>query len=306
MSEAEIMDPSTPTTFSIKNALVALELGLSDEKVLDYLNFFNQYNPIANTHFFHVLPKFSVIQWNNENEEQLEAFLKLDEAVMETMKRDIANRFSNTNISFETEEGDPLEELLDEAEDLNADLVVIGQRSNTKSHGILARQLARKTTNKAFIIPELSELKLSKILVPFDFSKNAIRALETAIGISENWPGKVSIHCVNVYEMPNFTMYKMSRTPEQFKEIMRENRTEAFKIFLAEQPEVVQQNIFFHIQEKDLPGIAKYLLDFQEDEKCDLVVMGAKGHSKVELLLMGSVTERFLTLNNRVPTIVVK
>ena len=46
--------------------------------------------------------------------------------------------------------------------------------------------------------------------------------------------------------------------------------------------------------------------DWLRAQGVDLVVMGAKGHSKVELLLLGSVTEHFLGINSRVPTLVVK
>ena len=47
-------------------------------------------------------------------------------------------------------------------------------------------------------------------------------------------------------------------------------------------------------------------MDYAYDKKADLIVMGAKGHSQVELLLMGSVTEKVLAVNESIPTLVVK
>lgn len=57
---------------------------------------------------------------------------------------------------------------------------------------------------------------------------------------------------------------------------------------------------------KEKPGISKYILEFGRKEKVDFIIMGAKGHSKVENLLMGSVTEKLLTINDSIPTLVIK
>ena len=53
-------------------------------------------------------------------------------------------------------------------------------------------------------------------------------------------------------------------------------------------------------------GIAQYIMDYATSEEAGLIVMGAKGHSQVELLLMGSVTEKLLAINESIPTLVVK
>jgi nucleotide-binding universal stress UspA family protein len=54
------------------------------------------------------------------------------------------------------------------------------------------------------------------------------------------------------------------------------------------------------------PGIGSYIMDTVTDAGADLVVMGAKGHSHVERLLMGSVTEKVLALTTQIPVLVVK
>ena len=47
-------------------------------------------------------------------------------------------------------------------------------------------------------------------------------------------------------------------------------------------------------------------MDFAKQHNVDLIVTGAKGHSQVELLLLGSVTEKLLAINDSLPTLVVK
>ncbi len=48
------------------------------------------------------------------------------------------------------------------------------------------------------------------------------------------------------------------------------------------------------------------IMKYSDENKGDLLVMGARGHSKVHLLLIGSVTEKVLSLTKRTPVLVVK
>jgi nucleotide-binding universal stress UspA family protein len=52
--------------------------------------------------------------------------------------------------------------------------------------------------------------------------------------------------------------------------------------------------------------ICLYILHEAESRDVNLVVMGAKGHSKVELVLMGSVTEKVVRETESIPVWVVK
>ena len=67
-----------------------------------------------------------------------------------------------------------------------------------------------------------------------------------------------------------------------------------------------QHDIPTVLVERKRPGLAHYILQFAKQEEFDLIVMGAKGHSTLERLLMGSVTERILTQNETLATLVVK
>jgi nucleotide-binding universal stress UspA family protein len=67
-----------------------------------------------------------------------------------------------------------------------------------------------------------------------------------------------------------------------------------------------RDNLDIKLMMQKEPGVAQYILDAVDEANSDLVVMGAKGHSKVELLLLGSVTEKLLALNEHIPTLIVK
>ncbi len=291
--------------------LIALELGRTDSKILDYLDWLRQKINMRCLCFMHVLPKVDVLEGLLERGvDPLIWDFQLDEEIETQLRNEIMQRFGrkiDCPVKFDIEEGDPLTQLIEAARKEKADLVIIGQKtSDAKSHGILAKQLARKTMVDTIVIPENTQPKLDKIIVPIDFSANSAKALKKALTIKEILAPDATLEVVYIYELPNFSVYKIGRTPAQFKEITKQNYQDAFKLYFRENniPEAAVSK--FHILEREKDSIASQIHQFIEQEKADLVVIGAKGHSKLELLFLGSVTEKLLTLNEQIPTWVVR
>lgn len=296
--------------YAINQAIVALELGAGDKIVLDYLDFLTAEVPIGSVYFVHVLPKFDLFNALYEREqESLVSNYELNREVVSRMEEKIRRRATAkaaVKVSFDVREGNPLEELAQDAADLKSDLVVIGQRTGRETHGILARNLIRKIDSNTLVVPEKARQRLHKILVPIDFSAYSVEALRTALALRRRWVKPVQIVCLNVYDMPNTSLYHMHQSREELKEVVEEDRHAAFRSFLANYADGEESDIATALVERAEPGTASYIMDYAREHDIDLVVMGAKGHSKVELLLLGSVTEKFLSVNDQVPTLVVK
>jgi nucleotide-binding universal stress UspA family protein len=294
----------------IRQAVVALKLGPGDEAVLKYMDFLSAYIPVGSVYFIHVLPKFDLFNALYEKEqESLVSDYQLNQEVIQRMEGKIQSSLTNLDAHltrFDVREGDPLEELLKDVEDIAADLVVIGQKNGASEHGILARNLARKITCNALVVPENAKTDIRRILVPIDFSPDSIDALQTALALRQRLEPPVTITCVNVFDMPNFSLYRIQKTRKEVKKMLEEDRQEAFRAFLKTYAPEEEENIETVLIEREHPGIANYLLDYAEETGCDFIVMGARGHSKVELLLLGSVTEKLLSSNEQVPTLIVK
>ena len=295
--------------FTITQALVGLESAPSDNSLLQYFDFFTKKIPTSSTFFIHVeqeLNRFPELFYGGLPDAEIEF---LQEKTTKEFESRIEEYFKGEeNLQLETgfKIGNPLEVLLASAKKMKADLVVIGQKKGTKNHGILAKKFARKATGNALIIPEKSKPKIKTILVPIDYSENSARALQTAVGIKKQLGDSVQLIALNVFQLPNMSSYKISRSPSQFKSYVQENVKEAFENFLekyipADKGEVEAQLLF-----KDSPKMAGYIYSFAADHQVDFMVIGAKGHSRIERLLMGSVTEKMLSLNQTFPTLVVK
>ena len=297
--------------YQIRQAIVALELGPTDRKILEYLDFLTHHIPTGALSFLHVLPRFD--HFSTILEHEAASFIsnyELDHEAIVSMRREIRASIKKggaVHLDFTVKEGDPLEELLFNVADIGAELAVIGQRSGVSRHGILARNLARKTTCDALVIPDQAKAEIRHILVPVDFSPHSVRALRKALSIKAELANGAAITCLNVYNAPNLSVYKLNKTREQFLEMLEEAQLEAFQAFVQTYaPEEYRETIAMELVCREKPTIAEHILGFAREREASLIVMGAKGHSKVDLLLMGSITEKVLSLNEQIPTLIVK
>lgn len=298
------------TSFNLNQVLIAMELGSTDKVMLKYLDLLFTQVPIKSAHFIHVLPKFDLFSSMYKKDSQaLISNIEVNGEIIKQMKANIERLMAGKKTvrkEVDVKEGNPLEELLKTATSHYADLVVIGQNSAATQHGILAKNLVRKINCNALVVPDKAKNQLKKILVPVDFSKKSAKALQTAIALSDRLKAPVEITCLNVYEMPDASLYRIQKNREQFKRMLEEDRLGAFQEFITTYAADHKQNIRTKLLEKDMPGIAPYLLDFANTSDIDLIVIGAKGHSKVERLVLGSVTEKLMGINENIPTLIVK
>lgn len=295
--------------YRVREMMVALKLESTDQALLDYLDFFSAKIPIRSVYFEHVLPPIDLYSPNQSEENQLMTHYELNLEAIESMREQLETHPINERVEhfgFEVQKGDPLEELLKNADEVMTDLLVIGQRAGTNAHGIMARNMARKVANHALIIPENTQPRLSRILVPIDFSEYSVRSLRMALSIQEAMSDEVSIEAVHVYQMPNLSIHKIPKTFDQFKQIVESDRQEAFDHFMNTHLDGYQEQVKLRLVEQKGPGIAGYIMDYADDNQSDLIIMGAKGHSQVARLLLGSVTEKLCSTNDHIPVLVIK
>lgn len=296
--------------YRIARAVVGLELGSTDASLLNYFDFFSGIIPVEAASFIHVLPPLAPVDALFEKEAQavLGGYTIHHEFREQMVKRveKALPQIGQMTAQYHITEGDPLEELLSLEQEIEADLVMIGQRSENTYHGILAKNLVRKVKANALIVPEQAKPGLRSMLVPIDFSPNSLRALNHAVAINRQLEQKVKITCLNVYEVPSVNIYRVNKNWSQYVQLIEGHIQEAFQSFISSYPIEDAALIETQLIQKDLPGTGKYIMNYAEQQEVDLIVLGAKGHSRVHLLLMGSVAEKIISLNKAIPTLVIK
>jgi nucleotide-binding universal stress UspA family protein len=296
--------------YSVQQAFIGLGLKETDDSTLRYLNYWGTQIPIAAAYFLHVLPKYNLLTALYEKETQM---LLNDYSIGEDrraqMKEELKSALSNWSevlIEHDVKEGDPLEEMISFKDTLKADLLIIGQKKGSSSHGILAKNLTYSCTADALIIPQDAKPAISKILVPVDFSDSSAKALETAIAIQQQVKTPTQIICLHVYDLPDNNYFRNEAPWLDMKAKVESDLQSGFEAFLETAAGSHNKNITTALVERQSTGTAYFIMDFAHRNAIDFMVMGARGHSKVHLLLIGSVTEEVLDKNDHIPIFVTR
>ncbi len=143
---------------------------------------------------------------------------------------------------------------------------------------------------------------MKTILVPCDFSKQAVNAFRFALDIARQSGGEV--HLTHVIELPvmhdSVLMPVMSFEEVLLKELRDKSQVEYAKLIkkYADSKDKVKTTTQFGAP-------SRMILSYIEENKIDLVIMGTKGASGVKEYVIGSNAEKVVR-NSPVPVIAVK
>ena len=296
--------------FSINQALVCIDLSEIDNTVLEYLNYMNPKLKIGSMNFLHVIkrPGFLSAIFDS-NKDTIHTEFVLNEDIIKQMIENVESKIADledTHTEYEIQEGNPLDKILSEIKEHHVDLLVIGKKQDTDSSGILGKSLARLSSASLLSIPMNSRQKLDTIFVPVDFSENSGKALQKAIQLNYQLESPAKILCVHVYEMPDLSYYKINKTYNQLKEIIEADMQYAFDKFIEKYAPNMGDILQKESVLRESLSTAGQLLSLCSDHRADLVIMGAKGHSVLNTIFIGSVTEKFIQQNELVPTLLIR
>jgi nucleotide-binding universal stress UspA family protein len=135
-----------------------------------------------------------------------------------------------------------------------------------------------------------------KVLVPYDFSPTANYALNFATGLSSNYPG-IEITVLHVIETPVTTGMGtmgggLESIPEFENQIYFMELIETRKKQLKEIDEKFEESIFNLKTKLVLGSVFKGISECIADQNPDLIVMGSRGASGIEEVIIGSNTEK--------------
>ncbi len=301
---------ASPETLLIRQTVVALGLNTADDTTLRFFSALAGYVPVNAAFFLHVQPRFDLLGALFEREAQsVVSNFDLHTDLVRQLEHNVYRHFAPQGplrVEIDVREGNPLEEILRQSADLQADLLIAGKNSHGATHGILSGNLVRKSKCNTLIVPDQARSRLKRILVPVDFSPYSVRALQTAAALAATAPESTEIVVSHAYDLPSIMAYRINKTEEELQTIIENDRRAALEDFLGNFAPQLSDRCRFELIRHQETSIPELIMDMASAQEADLIVMGAKGHSKVELLLMGSVTESLLQMNNTIPVWVVK
>lgn len=291
--------------YPIKKILVGLDQSEMDPTLIRFATFIAKSSPTTDICFINVIRDLNVPEEIREKFPELTGSASIEKTeYLRSIVQQHLDPSLNLNLKFITKQGQAAKKILKVSKEEEIDMVIIGRKRTLKGSGVLSQRLARRLECSLLIVPESSEPRLRKVLVPSDFSDYSLIAMEEAIAISERRGFQVDVICQNVYTVPAGYHYT-GKSYEEFSAIMEKNAKDNYKKFIKK------------IDTKEVKISPVYSLDSDEDPVEDIyqmakeveaegLIIGAKGRTTATALFLGSMAERLIQKNFEIPVLIVR
>lgn len=190
--------------------------------------------------------------------------------------------------------GRVLAAILEQADALDADLIVLGARGegylSRLMIGTTAERLLRRSTRPMLVVKQAPRAPYRRVLVPLDFSAWSTHVLSLAQTVA---PG-AELVLFNAYEAPFESKLRFAGVEEEtLGRYLNAARQEALARLkaLASEAGLATADLRYEVQHGDP---SRLILMQEQELDCDLIVMGKHGQGMLEELLLGSVTKHVL------------
>ncbi len=141
----------------------------------------------------------------------------------------------------------------------------------------------------------------SKILVAYDGSDLAKKALQMAIKFSQENPN-IGLEIVHVYQIPTVAIGEGVYTPSAQAAM---NYLENAQKTLAEAEESVTGNVKNYNVTLKEGNFARNILEHANETECELILIGSRGLSGIKEYFLGSVSHNVVQ-KSKIPVLIVK
>ncbi len=131
---------------------------------------------------------------------------------------------------------------------------------------------------------------MNTLLIPVDGSEASIRALQVGIDKAARAPG-TTVHLLNVQPAIPASITDFVRA-ESVADLHREEGEKA----LVQARALLASTKVDHRVAIEVGPVAETIAAYAREQACDAIVMGTRGHGPVTGLLLGSVTNKVISL----------
>jgi nucleotide-binding universal stress UspA family protein len=131
-----------------------------------------------------------------------------------------------------------------------------------------------------------------KLLVPYDGSKDAGKALKEAVSLAKSYDGELKV--LNIYWDPKVRTFDGTEVRDRY----------SIKVLSEVRPILEKENVEYVLLSRHDPDPSKKIVEFAEEDDVDLIVMGKKGLDDSDDTDVGSVSSQVIQESNR--TVLIK
>lgn len=191
--------------------------------------------------------------------------------------------------------GNPVEEVVKYAEDIDADLLVTGTRGAGFFRGVMvgstAECIAKRSSRPVLMVRQLPHEAYRRVLVPVDFSQCARHAISLARQVAPN----ASLVLMHAVEVPFEGKLRLAGVAEdvvmRYRDAARREAQQRLRE-LATDAGLIPGRVSFSAPS----GADAWVLIVREEQEqdCDLVVIGRQGRHAFDEFVLGSTTRMVL------------
>lgn len=214
------------------------------------------------------------------------------------LQRFVDTRSSGTPVAVKLAQGPVVPQLLDEARQLPADLIVMGTHGRGGFERFILGSVAEKVLRKApcpvLTVPPAAldapatPQPFQAIVCAIDFSPASLDALDYALLLAEESGKRIIL--LHVFDWDEDRLL-----PEQFERATHDIREEHRQATLKRLRDMVSEEERLWCQCQELTATGRpheQIVQVAAEEGADLIVMGAHGRRVADLLLFGSTTNQ--------------
>ena len=204
-------------------------------------------------------------------------------------------------------EGDTASEILSQAIDMKADLLVMGTHGRSGFERLLLGSVTEKVLRKASCpvltvprrhpdaVPATPEL-FKQILCPVDFSDCSMQALNTAMSLAQEADAHLTVLHVMAYELevtPDAYGAIITNDRESLADFRRRREDDARQRLKEAVPETVAA--YCRVETMVSNGKpSREILRIAAEQQTDLIVVGVQGRGAADLMFFGSTTNHLV------------
>jgi nucleotide-binding universal stress UspA family protein len=282
-------------------AMVGLDLTAMDEIIISKVSTLVTVLGLDKVYFIHVARDLSLPEEVRKKHPDLLA--PADEVIEADLNKLIQSSHFPTNVAYEVfaEEGEPMETVLRWARLKDVDLLIMGRKTELEGSGSLAKQMAQKAPCSVLFLTEKREFKVpKKIMLALDFSDHSNLTLNFAERLSSELGAEVvGLH---VYEVPS-GYYKTGKSYEETAVIMEGHARKDYEQFVQKHNHSRFECLFVT---KGESNEGKLIILKAQEINADMILMGSRGRTASAAVLLGSIAEKLVQINNQVPMLIFK
>ncbi len=184
----------------------------------------------------------------------------------------------------------------------DVDFCVLGKKIVHKGTGIFSGRMARLLDKHILLTTETSRLEIRNILVATDFSRYAKRALKFAARLQFNEQQMVT--AFHVFRIPATYFPFVGHASNKLKDKQAEDKLNQLRKFTSDLD--MEGHLDRVVEYAGDRTLGRTIYDYAKSHFADLIVMGVKGKTDKDELLIGSVAEQLIGVDKDLPVLLVK